>query len=145
MSEEQKAPRGRPLALDPRAKSGDPDLPAFLARPEGAPVYHGFPIVDGITVDGFRLGKITDFEAESSDVGDAFVVAPDGSRAGLVWEISKEPHFSEVCVEDSGRWGVWAVNFPFPMNSRENIQKNLEAILPPLKEKWEKWKKERSR
>ena len=96
MSEDQNAPRGRPLALDPRAKSADPNLPAFLAPPEGAPVYHGFSILEGITVDGFRLGKITDFEAGRSDAGDAFVVAPDGSRAGLVWEISKERHFSEV-------------------------------------------------
>ena len=29
---------GRPLRLDPDAESADPDKPAFLARPEGAPV-----------------------------------------------------------------------------------------------------------
>ena len=29
---------GRPLRLDPDAESADLDKPAFLARPEGAPV-----------------------------------------------------------------------------------------------------------
>jgi hypothetical protein len=36
-------PVGRPLAVDRQAESADPGLPAFLARPPGAPVYHGFP------------------------------------------------------------------------------------------------------
>jgi len=41
-----------------------------------------------VAVDGVTLGKITDWEAESCETKDAFVIAPDGSRAGLVWEIS---------------------------------------------------------
>ena len=132
---------GRPLALDPTAKSASPDLPAFIARPEGAPVYHGFVILDDVIVEGFQLGKITDFEAADCQVGDAFVVAPDGSRAGLVWEVSQEACFSEVCAEDADRWGVWAVNFPHEMNSRENARRNLEAVLPLLKEKWQAWRR----
>jgi len=28
--------------------------------------------------------------------GDAFVIAPDGSRAGLVWEASDKPYFQEI-------------------------------------------------
>jgi hypothetical protein len=38
-------------------------------------------ILDDVTAEGFTLGKITDFEAEPCDEGDAFVIAPDGSRA----------------------------------------------------------------
>lgn len=132
--------KGRPLALDATATSADGNLPAFLAPPEGAPVYHGFPILRDVEVDGFLLGKITDFEAEPNEYGDGFVVAPDDSRAGLVWEVSKETHFSEVSPEDAERWGVWAVNFPYPMNSRENARRNLEIVLPALKKKWQGWR-----
>jgi hypothetical protein len=131
---------GRPLAVDPEAASASTDGPAFVNPPDGAPVYHGFPILKDVVVEGFCLGKITDFEAEYCDYGDAFVVAPDNSRAGLVWEISSEPHFSEILCADSDRWGVWGVNFPHPMTSRENARLNLAFILPPLKQKWESWR-----
>ena len=35
-------PKGRPLAIDATAQSASPTEPAFVARPEDAPVYHGF-------------------------------------------------------------------------------------------------------
>ena len=41
---------------------------------------------------------------------------------------------------DDQRWGVWAVSFPYPMTSRENARKNLAAVLPDLKQRWEEWK-----
>jgi hypothetical protein len=86
--------QGLPLRIDEAAESADPEKPAFLARPDGAPVYHGFPILDAVEVDGFRLGMITDWEAVPSDSGDAFLVAPDDSRCGLIWEVTDEPYVS---------------------------------------------------
>jgi len=83
--------KGRPMAIDPEAASASVDGPAFLNPPDGARVYHGFPILKDVVVAGFSLGKITDFEAEHCESGDAFVVAPDNSRAGIVWEVSNEP------------------------------------------------------
>ena len=74
-------PKERPLAIDATAQSASPTEPAFIARPKGAPVYYGFVVLDDGTVDGFTLGKITDFEAEPCDEGEAFVIAPDGNRA----------------------------------------------------------------
>jgi hypothetical protein len=74
---------GRPLAIDATAQSASPTEPAFISPPEGAPVYHGFVVLDDVTAEGFILGKITDFEVEPCMEGDAFVIAPDGSRAGL--------------------------------------------------------------
>jgi hypothetical protein len=59
----EEIPHGRPLAVDNNAKRASPTEPAFVARPEGAPVYHGFVVLDHVTVDGFTLGKITDWEA----------------------------------------------------------------------------------
>jgi len=49
-------PKGRPLAIDATAKSASPTEPAFIAPPEGAPVYHGFVVLDDVAVDGFTLG-----------------------------------------------------------------------------------------
>jgi hypothetical protein len=131
---------GRPLAVDPKAKSRSPTEPAFISPPEGAPVYYGFVILDDVAADGFTLGKITDWEAEPCEMGDAFVIAPDGTRAGLVWEVCGQPYFREVLPVEASRWGVWGVGFRLPMNSRENARRNLESILPELKLRWAEWK-----
>ena len=131
--------QGRPLAIDDSAKSGSPTEPAFVARPEGAPVYHGFVVLDDVKVDGFTLGKITDWEAEPCETGDAFVIAPDGSRAGLVWEVCDPPYFQEAMPIETTRWGVWGVGFVLPMISRDNARTNLESILPQLKFRWTEW------
>lgn len=128
------------MATDPHAESASRDLPAFLARPSKAPVYHGFQVLADVSVDGFTFGKISDFEAEPSDKGDAFVIAPDDSRAGIVWEVSNRQLFREICRMTDGRWGVWEVSFPYPMTSRENVRRNPEAILPRLKTEWERWR-----
>jgi len=133
-------PKGRPLAIDAGAKSASETEPAFIARPLGAPVYHGFQVLSDVVVEGFTFGKITDFEAEPSDVGDAFIIAPDNSRAGLVWEVSDKHYFQEVCPIERERWGVWAVSFPHPMTNRQNVKRNLEAILPELKRTWVEWR-----
>jgi hypothetical protein len=143
MSDDPKPPIGLPLALDPKATSALPTEPAFIAPPAGAPAYYGFAVLDDVSIDGFVFGKITDFEAEPSDYGDAFVVAPDDSRAGLVWEISDSRYFTEVCPIEDRRWGVWAVSFQLPMSDRENARRNLESILPMLKQKWDEWRKDR--
>jgi hypothetical protein len=132
--------KGQPLAIDLTVASRSPDKPAFIARPEGALVYHGFRALDDVSVDGFTFGAITDFEAEPCDCGDAFVIAPDGSRAGLVWEVRPKPHFDELIPPEAGRWGVWAVAFQYPMTNRDDARKNLAAILPNLKKKWTEWK-----
>lgn len=135
---------GRRVAVDPAAPSASPTEPAFIAPPAGAPVYYGFQVLPDVVVEGFTYGKITDFELEHCNEGDAFVVAPDNSRAGLVWEVSDNSYFREVCAPEVDRWGVWDVSFPHPMTSRENARKNLEWILPELKKRWEEWRRPQS-
>jgi hypothetical protein len=132
------------LAVDPLAESASQTEPAFVARPKGAPVYHGFSTLSDVVVEGFTFGKISDFDAEPCTEGDAFVVAPDNSRAGLVWEVSDESYFREVCSRDSDRWGVWAVSFPHKMTSHKNVRRNLEHILPELKKRWHEWREAQS-
>ncbi len=128
------------MAIDHAATSASPGLPGFLARPSDAPVYHGFKVLHDVVVDGFTFGMITDFEAEPVSYGDAFVVAPDNSRAGLVWQVSETHVFEQACTETEDRWGVWAVTFPLPMTSRENVAANLTTVILLLKAKWENWK-----
>ena len=140
MCREQEKPTGRPLALDPAAESVARNQPAFIAPPAGAPAYFGFQVMEDVVVEGFTLGKISDFEAEPSTEGDAFVIAPDGSRAGLVWEVSETTYFEQVCPLEPRRWGVWAVSFPFAMDGRDNARRNLEFILPQLSEEWQRWR-----
>jgi hypothetical protein len=133
--------KGQPLKIDTKATSASPSEPAFVAPPEGAPVYHGFVVLEDVNVGGFTFGAITDFEAQPCDAGDAFVVAPDGSRAGLVWEVSTKRYIEEVCPFERERWGVWAVSFPHPMKGRNDARENLVALLPELKARWEHWKR----
>jgi hypothetical protein len=85
------------------------------------------------------------FSLEPCDTGDAFVIASDGSRAGLVWEVSPTEYIEEVRPFERDRWGVWAVSFPYPMISRENARKNLAAVLPELKVRLQQWKQWHSR
>ncbi|HET9363609.1 MAG TPA: hypothetical protein VFP71_01340 [Candidatus Angelobacter sp.] len=136
-------PKGKPLAMDHSAVSASPTEPAFVARPAGAPVYHGFAVLEDVTADGFTLGTITDFEAELCDAGDAFVIAPDGSRAGLIWEVTEErgKKIEQVLPFDRERWGVWAVSFAYPMRNRADAHRNLIAALPDLKARWEEWQR----
>jgi hypothetical protein len=136
-AEKPKRDKGRPLALDSDAESTDPTKPAFLARPSDAPVYYGFPVLSDVEVDGFVLGKISDFEAEDMDYGDAFVIAPDGTRAGLVWEVGDAVRIEQVLPSDPERWGVWAVWFTHPMRTRDSARQNLTAIVPLLRPLWE--------
>lgn len=138
---EPEPPKGLPLALDPLAASSSQTEPAFIAKPAGAPVYHGFEILHDVVVAGFTFGKITNFEIETCDEGDAFVIAPDNSRAGLVWEVSDKSYFEEIAPPEAERWGVWGVSFPNAMTSRENVRKNLESILPQLTKRWEEWRR----
>ena len=65
-----------------------------MAPPPGAEAYHGFPLVGQTRQGGWCLGAITDpFEADTPEgctIGDLFVEAPDGRRAGLVWDVDPQ-------------------------------------------------------
>jgi hypothetical protein len=144
VEEEQTPHRGRPLKLDPTAVAADPSVPAFLAPPSGTPVYYGFPIVDGAESEGFQFGMITDFLEKPDSDGDAYVIAPDGSRAGLIWESEvKKPYFNEVIAPEVDRWGVWAVGLSLPLRTAEDARRYLVALVPDLRRKWEEWRSER--
>lgn len=133
---EEKRPKldGQVARQDPSAVSARPDLPAFLAPPAGAPVYHGFPLLPNSEKDGFVFGAITrPRTGTSASWGDAYVVAPDGSRAGIVW-VTKGAVTEVVFPPGPGRWGVYQFRFEQPVESDAELIRNLHAILPRLKE-----------
>lgn len=74
------------------------------------PVYHGFPLLEATrSEDGWCFGAITKFEAaEGVETGDAFVEAPDGTRAGIVWGVG-DGKISQVLPPEPARWGVYAL------------------------------------
>jgi hypothetical protein len=125
--------QGQSVRVDPLAESANPSLPAFIAIPKGAPVYHGFPLLAHSEKEGFSFGVITEPSGETpASWGDAFVVAPDGSRAGIVWQAEGEPS-PIVCSPSPGRWGVYAFRFHRPVRNEQDLIENLHAVLPQLK------------
>ena len=125
------SPKGQRVRVDEAAPSADPELPAFIARPPNAPVYYGFPILKGSEQDGFVFGTIT--EPGGAEWGDAFVIAPNGSRAGIVWQIGEsEP--TVVAEPSDGRWGVYGFCFKGPIRSDSELVAHLRTVLPRLKE-----------
>ena len=128
----EEGPKSLLLTLDSLAESADPNLPAFLARPEGAPVYHGFPLIEATETEGWYFGAITELVGEGIEYGDGFVQSPDGSRAGLVWQVG-EGQIETVCESSEDRWGVYSVWFRRPIHQIEDLVKNFRDILPELK------------
>jgi hypothetical protein len=134
-------PQGKLLRLDPDAASTDPSLPAFLARLVDAQVNHGFPLMeDSRADDGWSFGMISDPDCpEGRNWGDAFVVAPDNSRAGLVWHVG--PPELEVSVEpDVSRWGVYAIGITREVHSRGELVEQFRVWLSELRRRHADWK-----
>ena len=114
--------------------SASPHLPAFIARPPGSPAYYGFPLLADSEKDGFIFGIITDVRCDPPPSwGDAYVVAPDGSRAGIEWRMTG-PDVKVALPPEPGRWGVYVFRFVHPVRSQEDLIKNLHAVLPHLKQ-----------
>jgi hypothetical protein len=139
-------PQGKPLRLDPEAASADPSLPAFLARPEDAPVYHGFPLLEETrTPDGWCFGTISDYDCpEGRNWGDAFVVAPDNSRAGVIWHVGP-PEVDVTSPPAEDRWGVYTLGFARAVHDRRELVEQLQAWLPELRRRHAEWKEGRGR
>ena len=100
-----------------------------------SPVYHGFVVVPETCTEGWCLGSITEFEdPDGCTDGDAFVIAPDGSRADLVWEVGDQPLQQILPPDGPDRWGVYAVWFPHATRTADDLAAAFRAILPQLRD-----------
>jgi hypothetical protein len=132
MEEKRQLLEGQVAREDPSAVSARPGLPAFLAPPAGAPAYYGFPLLPQSEKEGFVFGVITS-PRPGATWGDAYVQAPDGSRAGIVW-VTESPVTEVVLPPEPTRWGVYQFHFEPPVDSDADLIQRLHAILPRLKE-----------
>ncbi len=106
------------------------------ARSGSNTLYHGYVIIPETCIDGWCLGVMTEFEdSKGCTSGDAFVVAPDGTRAELMWETGMGP-VEEVLPPDSERWGVYAVSFPHATRTVADLAAAFRAVLPQLQAKF---------
>jgi hypothetical protein len=124
------------IIIDPQAASADPAKPAFMAPPPGTKPYHGFPLVEGTRHNGYCLGLVTDpFEPDCEvgcTIGDGFVEAPDGSRAGLMWELHLEPKFAVVEPPHGQVWGTFHFTFLRPFTCLDDLKEAFAMMVPVL-------------
>jgi hypothetical protein len=84
------------------------------------------------------MGSITDFLEKDSDegctIGDAFIEGPDGTRAGITWEVGNEFLFMTITEPDSDRWGVYFFTVREAVNSVVDFKNNFELMLPKIKQ-----------
>lgn len=84
-------------------------------------------------VDGFELRMFVSYD----ECGDAWVKAPDGRIASLVWETGDPSYFRVVLEPDARRWVTYAVQLPVPLTNDEQAARYLAALLPELRPRWE--------
>jgi|SRR5580704_13767780 hypothetical protein len=137
--DESLAPRGLPLAVDPCAKSASGAEPAFLNRPVDAPAYHGFQVLRDVEVEGSFSERSPILNLNRLTRGMRSSLLPTTVAPGWFGRFPTESasrRFSSRC----GAMGCLGGFVFHPMSDRGNVKRNLEAILPRLKLKWEEWK-----
>ncbi len=82
--------------------------------------------------DGFEMRMFVSY----GDCGDALVIAPDGRKAGLIWETAHTSSFVTSIEPDRGRWGTYAVTLPLPLTTDAEADAYLAALLPRLVPLW---------
>lgn len=126
-----------------RGLKATPGKPYFIREKEEQ-VYTGFPLIPETETDGFIFGAITDFlepdSKEGCTTGDGYIQAPDGSRAGIIWQVfpNREKKIAISMKPDEKRWGVYNVGFPKPITSLTDLIYNFKEILPLFKKEYEK-------
>ncbi len=131
------------MVLDTTAATTDLEKPAFMAPPPGAEPYHGFPLLEQTRQDGWCLGAVTDpFEADTAEgctIGDLFVEAPDGRRAGLVWNVAPQPRFAVLKEPKGRRLGLFHFTFPSPLRDMADLQEVFGRVLPVLQQLYDRF------
>jgi hypothetical protein len=130
------------IVVDPAAPTSEASKPAFMTPPPGSKPYHGFPLIEETRWHGWCYGAVTDFlEADSEagcSIGDGFVEAPDGSRAGLMWNVDPEPKFAVVEGPSGSRWGLFHFTIPEAIASVRDLQQTFWRMVPVLEQLYQR-------
>ena len=135
--------RGLGAGLDPRGQVGLRNRGAMkkpVTKKATVP-YVGFSVIQETMTDGWVYGAITCYDHDSKGCrgGDGFVVAPDGSRAGLDWIVGPKPgRIRRVAPPDEGSWGVYEAVFAKPVFTTADLAREFRAILPEIKRTYER-------
>lgn len=96
----------------------------------------GFPLVEETRTDGWCYGAITEFNEpechpNGCESGDGYVVAPDGSRIGLVWSTGT---FAAKWTRPLGdqSTGVYEAAFPKPVKNLHDLVECFRSVVPQL-------------
>ena len=104
-------------------------------------VYSRFPLVPETELDGWVYGAITEFinpeyHPKGTPDGDGYIQAPDGSRAGLVWDVGK-PRVRTIDA-NTDDWGLYHIWFPKPIRTVNDLRKGFLQVLPSLQRMYRK-------
>ena len=97
-------------------------------------IYHRFPLIERSRIDGWVFGTITEYaEPSGCYEGDAYVQAPDGSRAGMDWIVGTPRKPRVICEPEGRQWGVYEFVYPEPIVDTDGFVEMCHTFLPQLK------------
>ena len=110
-------------------------------RPASVPVKIPFDhtVIPETWTDGWGDGSYTvyDQDADGCREGDGFVVAPDGSRAGLDWVVGKAVgRLRQIAPPDKSGWGFYEAVFPRPIFNTADLVEAFRAVLPKVEARY---------
>jgi hypothetical protein len=94
--------------------------------------YGGSPVMVETGHEGFVYGAVTPIGQETGR-GTGFLQGPDGSRAGIQWELSDDgPYIMRLEKPGHDHWGVYRLGFTSPVRTVADLRANLTALMPKL-------------
>lgn len=89
---------------------------------------------------GFCYRSITRL-GDDPDHGAGRLRGRDGSEAHVQWERSADgPFIMRLHPPGASHWGIYRVGFPRPVFSQDDLQENLEVLMPKLATLYQRWR-----
>ena len=87
--------------------------------------------------NGFVFEAVTPLD-QRRETGAGLLRGPDGSKAGLQWELAESPYIMRLGGPAEGSWGLYRVGFTRPVASAADVAANLEPLWPKFKVLYER-------
>jgi hypothetical protein len=86
---------------------------------------------------GFVFDAVTPLD-QGRETGAGFLRGPDGSKAGLQWELAESPYIMRIEGPSEGSWGLYRVGFTQPVATAADVAANLGPLWPKLRVLYER-------